>query len=110
MPPSASRSSAILPLLLNLVQEAPQALAPCARFCEVLHAHQHGGRQAAIAALGPRVRALVTHGLHGLSAAEMALMPQLSIVACIGAGYENVDLAAARSRGIALSYGPSTNA
>lgn len=98
------------PLLLNLVRETPQALALSARTCEIVHAHEHGGRDAAIAAFGPQVRAVVTHGVHGLTAAEMARMPQLSIVACIGAGFENVDLAAARARGIALSYGPATNA
>jgi len=98
------------PLLLNLVHESPQALAPSARLCEIVHAHEHGGRDAAIAAFGPRIRAVLTHGVHGLSAAEIAQMPQLSIIACIGAGFENVDLAAARARGIALSYGPHTNA
>ena len=63
-----------------------------------------------MAHFGPRIEAVVTHGVHGLSAAEMDLMPKLSIVACIGAGFEQVDLAAARARGIALSYGPHTNA
>lgn len=98
------------PLVLNLVHEMPQALDSCAGFCEIAHAHEHGGRAAAMAAFADRVQAVVTHGVHGLSAAEMAAMPRLSIVACIGAGFENVDLAAARARGIALSYGPHTNA
>lgn len=98
------------PLLLNLVSETPEALQGSAAVCEVVHAHEHGGRAAALAAFGPRIEAVVTHGLHGLTAAEMAQMPRLSIVACIGAGYENVDLAAARARGIALTYGPATNA
>ncbi|MEI7783123.1 MAG: 2-hydroxyacid dehydrogenase [Betaproteobacteria bacterium] len=98
------------PLLLNLVHESPLALAPSASLCTIVHAHEHGGREAAIGEFGPRIEAVVTHGVHGLSAAEMALMPKLSIVACIGAGFENVDLAAARARGIALSYGPHTNA
>lgn len=98
------------PLLLNLVAEVPEALQPAAQVCEVVHAHEHGGRGAAIAAFGPRVEAVVTHGVHGLTAAEMERMPRLSIVACIGAGFENVDLAAARSHAIVLSYGPSTNA
>ena len=98
------------PLLLNLVHESPQALEPSARLCDIVHAHEHGGRDAAMAHFGPRIEAVVTHGVHGLSAAEMDLMPKLSIIACIGAGFEQVDLAAARARGIALSYGPHTNA
>lgn len=100
----------IKPLLLNLVHESPQALEPSARICEIVHAHQHGGRQAAMATFAADIQAVVTHGVHGLSGAEMALMPKLSIVACIGAGFENVDLATARGRSIALSYGPHTNA
>jgi len=98
------------PLLLNLVHESPLALLPSQSICDIVHAHEHGGREAAIAAFAPSVQAVVTHGVHGLSAAEMKLMPGLSIVACIGAGFDNVDLAAARARGIALSYGPDTNA
>lgn len=99
------------PLLLNLVTEMPDAVEEAAaRVCQVVHAHEHGGRAAAIGAFGPRIEAVVTHGIHGLTAAEMACLPQLSIVACVGAGFENVDLTAARARGIALSYGPATNA
>ena len=44
-----------------------------------MHAHEHGGRSAAVTAFGPRVQAVVTHGVHGLTAAEMDCMPQLSI-------------------------------
>jgi lactate dehydrogenase-like 2-hydroxyacid dehydrogenase len=98
------------PLLLNLVHESPRALLPSEGICDIVHAHEHGGREAAIAAFAPHIQAVVTHGVHGLSAAEMELMPRLSILACIGAGFDNVDLAAARARGIALSYGPDTNA
>jgi D-3-phosphoglycerate dehydrogenase len=55
------------------------------------------------------VRAVVTNGSTGLSAADMARFPALEIICCFGAGYENVDLAAARQRGIAITYAPGMN-
>jgi D-3-phosphoglycerate dehydrogenase len=55
------------------------------------------------------VRAVVTNGSTGLSAADMARLPALEIICCFGAGYENVDLAAARQRGIAITYAPGMN-
>jgi lactate dehydrogenase-like 2-hydroxyacid dehydrogenase len=57
-----------------------------------------------------RVRALVTMGTVGASAAAMDRLPQLGVVACLGSGYENVDLAAARARGIAVAHAPGANA
>ena len=66
-------------------------------------------RDAAIAAHGPSYRAVLTIGVIGLTAAEMAAMPALELVCCMGAGYELVDLDAARQRGIALANGQGTN-
>ncbi|MDB5413348.1 MAG: Glyoxylate reductase [Rubritepida sp.] len=55
------------------------------------------------------VRAVLTNGAGGLSAAEIAALPKLELICCIGVGHENVDLAAAKARGIAVTNGPSTN-
>jgi D-3-phosphoglycerate dehydrogenase len=69
---------------------------------DVVDARAGLGNQAA-------VRAVVTNGSTGLSAADMARFPALEIICCFGAGYENVDLAAARQRGIAITYAPGMN-
>jgi len=66
-------------------------------------------RAAAIAAQAPHVRAVLTIGVIGLTADEIAAMPALELVCCMGAGYEMVDIAAARARGIALANGAGTN-
>ncbi len=66
-------------------------------------------RDAAIAAKGARFRAVLTIGVLGLTAAEMGAMPALELVCCMGAGYEMVDVDAARARGIALANGQGTN-
>ncbi len=56
------------------------------------------------------VRAMVTMGTVGATAATMSLLPALGIVSCLGSGYEGVDLAAARARRIVATHSPSANA
>ncbi|MEO9786324.1 MAG: 2-hydroxyacid dehydrogenase [Aurantimonas coralicida] len=55
------------------------------------------------------VGAVVTSGIVGFTAAQMDLLPNLKLIACFGVGYENVDLAAATERGIAVTNAPATN-
>ena len=61
-------------------------------------------------AIAARVRALVTMGTVGASAAVVARLPRLEIVCCTGSGYEKVDLAACAARGIAVTHGRAVNA
>jgi lactate dehydrogenase-like 2-hydroxyacid dehydrogenase len=56
------------------------------------------------------VRAVVTNGSAGLSSEQMARLPALAIISAFGAGYENVDVAAAAQRGIVVTHAPGTNA
>ncbi|MBL8379572.1 MAG: 2-hydroxyacid dehydrogenase [Burkholderiales bacterium] len=58
---------------------------------------------------GAGIRAVVTNGSTGISAAQMERLPDLEIVCAFGAGYENVDVAAARARGIVVTYAPGAN-
>lgn len=62
------------------------------------------------AAVLARVRAVFTNGSFGIKRALIEAMPQLEIIAAIGAGVENVDLAAARERDVVVTYGPGANA
>ncbi len=59
--------------------------------------------------IGPGVRAVLTNGTIGAGAALMDRLANVEIVSSFGAGYENIDLAAARQRDIAVTYGPGTN-
>jgi lactate dehydrogenase-like 2-hydroxyacid dehydrogenase len=82
-------------------------------FVERLHARYDvqyvpAGPKAALPALDA-IRGVVTNGTVGFSAALMERMPKLEIVCCMGAGFENVDLAAARARGIAVTHSPGAN-
>jgi D-3-phosphoglycerate dehydrogenase len=54
-------------------------------------------------------QAVVTNGTTGLSSDRMATMPALGLASAFGAGYENVDMGAARARGIAVTHAPAAN-
>jgi len=67
-------------------------------------------RAEAIARHGGEIDAVLTRGPLGLNADEIAALPALKIICVIGAGYEQVDLAAAASRGITVTNGAGANA
>jgi lactate dehydrogenase-like 2-hydroxyacid dehydrogenase len=97
--------------LLSLVRVPAERLAALAAAgYDVREAARYASRAEAIRDAGAEVRAVLTNGRGGLSGAEMALLPHLEIVLTSGAGYEAVDLAAARSRGIAVANSPNANA
>lgn len=96
--------------LLSLVRVPAERLAALeAAGYEVREAARYASRMEAIRDAAT-VRAVLTNGRGGLSAEEMALLPHLGIVCTSGAGYEAVDLAAARSRGIVVAHSPNANA
>jgi lactate dehydrogenase-like 2-hydroxyacid dehydrogenase len=51
-------------------------------------------------------RAIATRGDLGASAELLASLPNLEMIACFGVGTDAIDLAAARKRGIKVSYTP----
>ncbi len=57
-----------------------------------------------------RAKVLVTTGFAGASEDDIRMMPNLSLICCIGTGYENVDIPAARRRGVVVTHGAGTNA
>jgi lactate dehydrogenase-like 2-hydroxyacid dehydrogenase len=56
-----------------------------------------------------RVEAAVTNGTTGIAANQIESLPNLSLICCYGAGYENVDLRLAERRGITVSHAPGLN-
>jgi lactate dehydrogenase-like 2-hydroxyacid dehydrogenase len=63
-------------------------------------------RPAFLAANGPDVRAIATRGDLGASRAVIAACPKLEMIAVYGVGYDAVDLAACRERGIRVTNTP----
>ncbi len=76
----------------------------------VLYADVKPGVATGLPARTAEVRAALTTGAIGLSAAQMDLMPKLELICALGVGYEGVDVAHARQRGIALGNGAGANA
>lgn len=67
-------------------------------------------RSAAIERHAGEIDAVLTRGPLGLTADEINALPRLQIICVIGAGYEQVDLAAAQARGITVTNGAGANA
>ena len=61
---------------------------------------------AALEKLAPQVRAVVAKGETVLTGELMARLPKLELIAVYGVGYDGIDLAAARQRGIAVTNTP----
>lgn len=97
------------PVLLVLTFVADEHREQLARHYDVVYAPDAAQAASAIAARGPDVRAVLTIGSVGLTAAQIDALPALGFVSALGAGYENIDVAHARTRGIALANGTGTN-
>lgn len=75
-----------------------------------IHYAPSGPKEALLESLATvAIRGVVTNGSMGLTARQMSLLPRLEIICSFGAGYENVDLAAARARGIPVTHAPGVN-
>jgi lactate dehydrogenase-like 2-hydroxyacid dehydrogenase len=55
------------------------------------------------------VKAIVTAGDFPLEARLLDSLPELGLIACFTAGYDGVDVADARRRGLLTSYAPGAN-
>lgn len=63
----------------------------------------------AVAAHAARVDIVMTIGAIGLTAAQIDALPNLKMIYSMGAGYEKIDLAHARLRGVKVANGAGTN-
>ncbi len=63
-------------------------------------------RAALLSDVGPAVRAIATRGELGADAAMIAACPALEMISVYGVGYDAVDLAACRKRGIRVTNTP----
>ncbi|AOJ04926.1 MULTISPECIES: 2-hydroxyacid dehydrogenase [Burkholderia] len=97
------------PQLLVLIPLRDHAYAQLADVFDVIYAPDPGERRHAMTERGAAVRAVLTNGTTGLLADEIARLPNLEFVGALGAGYENVAVAGARSRGIVVVNGAGTN-
>ncbi|CAM4124524.1 NAD(P)-dependent oxidoreductase [Roseateles saccharophilus] len=95
--------------LLLLVPIAAEHKALLLERFRVIEATDAAARAAAIAAHAAEVDLVLTNGSTGFRADEIAACTGLKLLAAQGAGYENLDLAAARAQGVATCNGAGTN-
>ena len=94
-------------LVLNSLSSAHQA--QIAEVYDMTYAFGAAQRAAAIAEHGKKFRAVLTIGVIGITPEEIAAMPAVELICCLGAGYEGVPLDVTRARGIATANGAGTN-
>ncbi|MGI9425768.1 MAG: 2-hydroxyacid dehydrogenase [Hyphomicrobiaceae bacterium] len=74
---------------------------------EVHRYHNTSDREAMLAAVGDRIEAIAAGGhAIGIDAALIERLPQLKIIGNFGVGYDTVDTAAAKARGIIVTNTP----
>lgn len=71
---------------------------------------EQGVVQALAHDVAARVRAIVTRGSVPTTSVAFERLPALGIVACMGSGYEGIDLGNAAERGIVVTHSPAANA
>ena len=72
----------------------------------VVHERLHETDPAAFAAAAPRIRAIAASGESRVSAGLIAQLPVLEVISVMGVGYDGIDVAAARARGITVTHTP----
>lgn len=80
-----------------------------ARHFEVIFAPTPEQYAQAVAEHGPRVDIVMTIGAIGLDAQQIDALPNLKMVYSMGAGYEKIDIAHAKLRGVKVANGAGTN-
>ena len=71
-----------------------------------VHDRTHLEDPAAFAAVAPRIRAIAASGESKVSRELIAQLPKLEMISVFGVGYDGVDVAAARERGISVTHTP----
>lgn len=71
-----------------------------------VHERLHETDPQAFAAVAPRIRAIAASGESKVDAALIAKLPALEIISVMGVGYDGIDVAAAKARGVVVTHTP----
>ena len=72
----------------------------------VVHDRTHLNDAAQFASIAPRIRGIAASGESKVDAALLAQLPALEMISVFGVGYDGVDVAAARARGVPVTNTP----
>lgn len=100
-------SSLPLLIIMNPVTQADRD--QIAQHFEVIFAPTPEQYEQAVAEHAARVDIVMTIGAIGLNAQQIDALPNLKMIYAMGAGYEKIDLAHARLRGVKVANGAGTN-
>lgn len=100
-------SSLPLLIIMNPVTQADRD--QIAQHFEVIFAPTPEHYAQAVAEHAARVDIVMTIGAIGLNAQQIDALPNLKMIYAMGAGYEKIDLAHARLRGVKVANGAGTN-
>ena len=103
--PVVSAVPAVLPQVLAVSRLSP-LLAPGLERHFVVHDRLHETDAAALAQQAPQLRGIAAGGESKVSAALIEQLPALEIISVMGVGYDGVDVAAARARGVMVTHTP----
>ena len=93
------------PEILAMPRMSP-LLAPQLAAAFTVHDRLHETDPAAWAAAAPRIRAIAASGESKVPAALIAQLPALEIISVMGVGYDGIDVAAAKARGVVVTHTP----
>ena len=91
--------------LLAVASPSP-LLAPQLQAAFNVHERIHESDPAAFDRLAPGIRAIIGGGESRVSAELIARLPALEIISIMGVGYDGVDVAAAKARGVPVTHTP----
>lgn len=94
--PEVLTASKLSPLYLSQIEAA-----------YTVHDRLHELDPAAFAAAAPRIRAIAASGESKVPGALIAQLPALELISVMGVGYDGVDVAAAKARGVTVTHTPN---
>lgn len=96
--------------ILVLIPLGDAVLAALRAAYDVLYRPDTGVEPALSADEAESIEAVATNGSTGCPAGLIARLPRLKVISSFGAGFEGIDIAAAREKGAQVTYAPGTNA
>ena len=72
-----------------------------------VHDRLHDTDPVALARVAPQVRGIAASGESKVSAGLIAQLPALEIISVMGVGYDGIDVAAAKARGVVVTHTPN---
>jgi len=94
------------PELLVIWPNRPRQMAMLESAYQLHRYDQSADPEQLLETVGDRISAVITSGVKGLSRHQINQLPNLKIVASTGVGYDSIDIAACKERGIQVTYTP----